>query len=84
VTKREKQEKLDRFYECLRTPVELNEPETAPFTLPEGVDPAPRRPLIDHDDFEIPRPTLTGMAGFASGWIAVALLIWVFYSILSI
>lgn len=74
--------KLDRFYDCLRTPVTPDEPETEPFTLPEGVKPAPRRVLIDHPDFEIPRPTVVSVVGFLAAWVAVALLIafvyWIF------
>jgi len=30
--------KLDRFYECLRTPIAPNEPETKPFTLPQKLN----------------------------------------------
>jgi len=83
-TRREGEDKLERFYACLRTPIAPGEPETRPFTLPPGVDPAPRRPLIDHPDFEIPTPTAVGVAGFLSGWAAVALLIAAFYWILGL
>jgi hypothetical protein len=76
-------EKLERFYGCLRTPVRPDEPEGEPFTLPPGVEPAPRRVLIDHPDFEIPRPTVVGVLGFLAGWAAVGLLIAVFLWILS-
>ena len=68
-------ETLDRFYACLRTPIGNNEPETEPFTLPPGVEPAPRKVLIKHRDFEIPKPSMIGMAGFLGSWIAVGLLI---------
>jgi hypothetical protein len=75
-------DRLDRFYACLRTPVRRNEPETTPFTLPEGIEPAPRDVLVDHPDFEIPRPTRTSVIGFLAGWALVALLIrfvyWIF------
>jgi len=77
------EEKLERFYECLRTPVRPDEPEGEPFTLPPGVEPAPRRVLIDHSDFEIPRPTAVGVLGFLAGWAAVGILIAVFLWILS-
>ncbi|HEV55979.1 MAG TPA: sodium:solute symporter family protein [Phycisphaerales bacterium] len=80
-TRRVDAEKLDRLYACLRTPIGPNEPETAPFTLPPGVLPAPRRVLWDHPDFEIPRPTLVGMAGFFASWLIVAVLIAVVYRI---
>lgn len=74
-TKRSPAENLDRFYACLRTPIGPNEPESEPFTLPAGVKPAERRMLIDHPDFEIPRPTLIGIGGFLAAWIGVGLLI---------
>lgn len=75
-------EKLDRFYECLRTPVALNEPETTPFTLPDKTVPAPRRPWFAHPDFEISRPRLIDLVGFIAGWIAVAMLIGSFFWIM--
>jgi len=83
-TRPTEKEKLDKFYECLRTPVVPGEPETEPFTLPEGVKPGPRRPWIDHPDFEIPKPNLITIVGFIGGWVAVGLLIWAFFWILSI
>ena len=64
LTKPVTKEKLDRFYECLRTPIAPNEPETTPFTLPDGIVPAPRRPCFEHPDFEISRPKLIDIVGF--------------------
>ncbi len=81
-TRPEPKEKLDKFYMCLRTPVRPGEPEVEPFTLPEGVEPAPRRVLIDHPDFEIPRPSLVSIVGFLAGWAGVGALILVFYLIM--
>ncbi len=81
-TKPEGKEKLDKFYQCIRTPVAPGEPETEPFTLPEGVEPAPRNVLIDHPDFEVPKPTFVGIAGFLAGWVAVGILIAIFFSIM--
>jgi len=74
-TKPIEKKKLDRFYECLRTPIAPNEPETTPFTLPDGTVPAPRRPWFDHPDFEISRPKFIDIVGFIAGWAAVAMLI---------
>jgi len=75
-------EKLDRFYACLRTPVEPGEPETEPFTLPPGVEPAPRRVWLDRFGLEIPRMTWLGFWGVALTALAVAALIggvyWIF------
>jgi Na+/proline symporter len=81
-TKRVPKEKLDRFYECLRTPIGPDEPETEPFTLPAGVEPAPRNTLIAHPDFEIPKPTVIGIFGFIAAWAGVALLIGAVYWII--
>jgi len=38
--------------------------------------------LIDHPDFEIPRPSAVGLVGFAASWMAVALLIAAVYWII--
>ena len=81
-TKRVPAENLDRFYACLRTPIGPDEPETEPFTLPAGVEPAERKALISHPDFEIPRPTMIGIVGFIAAWAGVALLIGVVYWII--
>jgi len=75
-------ERLDRIYSCLRTPVTTQEPEVKPFTLPAGVIPAERRVLVDHPDFEIPRPSLVSVAGFLAACGAVGLLIASFFWIL--
>ncbi|MHC4509406.1 MAG: sodium:solute symporter family protein [Planctomycetota bacterium] len=81
-TRRVSVENLDRFYACLRTPIGPDEPETEPFTLPAGVEPVERRTLIDHPDFEIPRPTLIGIGGFLAAWAGVGLLIGAVYWII--
>ncbi|MHC4116178.1 MAG: sodium:solute symporter family protein [Planctomycetota bacterium] len=75
LTKRAPAENLERLYACLRTPIGPDEPETEPFTLPAGVEPAERKMLIRHPDFEIPRPTLLGIGGFLAAWAGVGLLI---------
>lgn len=82
LTQRVPKEKLDRLYDCLRTPIGPDEPEAEPFTLPAGVQPGPRNVLIQHPDFEIPRPTLIGIGGFFVAWVGVALLIGVVYWII--
>jgi Na+/proline symporter len=74
-TRRVAKERLDRFYNCLRAPVGEDEPHLEPFTLPEGVEPGPPNKLIDHPDFEIPKMSLVGFAGFAFFWAMVVLMI---------
>ena len=81
-TKRVPTENLDRFYACLRTPIGPDEPETEPFMLPAGVEPAERKTLISHPDFEIPRPTMVGIFGFLVAWAGVAILIGAVYWII--
>jgi Na+/proline symporter len=81
-TQRTAKEKLDRFYDCLRTPIGPDESEAEPFTLPAGVQPGPRNALIQHPDFEIPRPTLIGIGGFLVAWLGVGLLIGAVYWII--
>ena len=76
--------KLDRFYECIRTPIGQNEPETKPFTLPAGTKPVQRRVLIQHPDFEIPVPTFISIIGFLAAWVIVGLLISVAFMIFSL
>jgi Na+/proline symporter len=82
-TKPVDKEKLDKLYACMRTPIGPDEPETEPFTLPEGVEPAPNRPWIKHPDFELQKPTTVTIVGFLAGWGAVALLLASFFWILS-
>lgn len=83
-TKPADEKKLDQFYACLRTPVLAQEPETAPFTLPEGMTPTPRMVLVQNPHFEIPKPSKISLLGFAGGCLAVVFLICAFYSILNL
>lgn len=75
-TKRVPEEKLERVYACLRTPVYGGEPHMPePFMLPPGVTPPPPRKLINHPDLEIPYPSRAGIIGFSIFALSVALLI---------
>ena len=82
VTPRVPREKLDRFYACLRTPVGPDEPETEPFALPPGVEPAPREVVCDFLELEIPKVSRLGVVGVLVTAAAVAGLIagvyWIF------
>jgi len=82
VTRPPGKEKLDRVYECLRTPVPKGEPEVEPLTLPEGTKPAPRSVLINHPDFEIMKPRRVDVLGFLASWLGVGILIAAFIWIL--
>ena len=81
-TRAVEKDKLDKFYACLRTPIQPGEPETEPFVLPKEAEPAERRVLFEHPDFEIPKPSVVGIVGFLGGWAAVGILFAVFYWIL--
>ena len=75
-TKRVDEAKLNKVYECLRTPVTEDEPHTAePFHIPEGIEIPEARKLINHPDLEIPMPTAVGIGGFLFFWAWVAGLI---------
>lgn len=77
-------EKLDRIYETLRTPVELDEPEVPPMTLPETTQTAPRAVLIEHPDFEFMKPSKITMIGFVVSCGAVTLLVYGFLWLLTL
>ncbi|MBF0430367.1 MAG: sodium:solute symporter family protein [Fibrobacteria bacterium] len=81
-TKPMNKETLDRVYSCLRTPVNDEEPEVEPFTLPVGINAAPRSVIVNHPDFEIMRPGKISVIGFLLSWIGVGLLIASFFWIL--
>lgn len=72
--------KLDRFYELVRTPVDTREdtPET-PCTLPDGVTIPPKRLFIKAGGLEILVPNRVSITGFIISWIAVGAMILAFY-----
>lgn len=74
-TRRPPQEKLDRFYQLIRTPVRPGEVIISPCTLPEGHLPADEGKLISHPDLEIPSPSRIGIIGFVLAWVMVAIII---------
>ena len=84
VTRPVSEEKLERFYGCLRTPVGPDEPESGPFTLPPGVEPAPRRVWFDHFGLELPVISRVSAIGFLAALAAVFALIAVVYWVFSL
>ena len=84
VTEPPSKERLDQVYETLRTPVLPGEPEVEPVTLPESTKPAPRSVLFDHPDFELMKPTASGVFGFLACWVMVGVLIALFVWILKL
>ncbi len=82
VTPRTPQERLQRFYDLTRTPIRDGEVVVTPCTLPEGVEPTPRRMLLTAGGLEIPTPSTTSVVGFLCGWLMVGLLIGGFLAII--
>lgn len=75
VTRPVEEGKLENFYNLLRTPVKEGEEVTRPCTLPEGVEPGPRRVFFARSNLEIPIPSFRAVAGFLVGWAVVGLII---------
>ncbi len=82
LTKSLNQEKLDKFYELVRTPVKMGEvTPSIPCTIPENILIPPKRKLLPFTNFEILVPNWTSAIGFVAGWAFVGLLIAVFFLI---
>jgi len=82
LTRPQQKEQLDRFYELVRTPVEEGEaPPTQPCTIPDGIEIPPKRLLFKNTNLEIMVPSRLSVIGFVLSWIAVGVMIWVFYAI---
>ena len=74
LTPRMPQEKLDRFFRLIHTPVTPGEEVAEPCTLP--ANPAPQEAtLFSHPDIELPRLSFTDISGFLLAWGGVAGLI---------
>ena len=70
-----RKQKLDNFYNLLRTPVQPDEKIEASCTLPEGAEPSPRRVFFPNSNLEIPIPSFANVAGFLTGWLVVGAII---------
>ncbi|TWT97711.1 Sodium/pantothenate symporter [Botrimarina colliarenosi] len=82
VTPRTRAEKLQRFYDLTRTPVQAGEVVEAPCTMPVGVAAPSRRMLIQGAGLEVPVPSAVSVAGFLAGWVMVAALVGGFLAII--
>ena len=76
-------EKLNRYYDLTRTSIAEGEVIETPCTLPDGVQPAVRKMLLQRGGFEIPVPSRTSVIGFIAGWVAVGALIGGFIWVIS-
>jgi Na+/proline symporter len=80
ITKPEQEEKLDRFYELVRTPVDTEEGSPVePCTIPQGITIPPKRLLVQAGGLEVLRPGKTSVLGFVACWFAVGAMILGFY-----
>lgn len=71
-------DRLDRFYQLTRTPIQEGEELERPCELPPGVAPMERPMLMTWGGFEIPKPSSTSTLGFLAGSVGVILLIGLF------
>ena len=82
LTKPEDKNKLDRFYELVRTPVDtVEDASSEPCTIPEGIKIPPKRLLFKAGNLEMLVPNKTSVIGFAVAWLAVGAMILGFYII---
>ena len=83
ITRRVDEEKLERYYALIRTPVAPNETMDQPCTIPKEAVTQPRRKLLPFKSLEINVPSGQLVAGFLAGWAAVAVLIAIFLWLIS-
>ncbi|MHC4995934.1 MAG: sodium:solute symporter family protein [Planctomycetota bacterium] len=83
LTARVSDDKLDRFYQLSRTPVQPGERMTAPCTLPSDTPESQRRLIIATGGLEVPAPSRASVIGFGVSWVLVGLIIGGFVWIVS-
>jgi Na+/proline symporter len=81
ITRPVSNEKLRRFYDLTRTPVQPGEEIVNSCELPAGVAPAQRRMLTTALGLEVPMPSLTSWLGFSAGWLGVAVIMLLYVTI---
>jgi len=82
-TKKVPEEKLNRFYALIRTPVSAGEIVPEPCTLPIGVHPEKKVLRLKSLDIEIPYPSKVSLVGFLAGWAGVGVLVCVFCALMA-
>lgn len=78
LTKPVSKERLDRFHDLIKTPVQPGEVVEEPCTLPVGVEAPSRRMWIQCCDIDIPAPSKTSVIGFLAGTLASVGLVFLF------
>jgi len=81
VTRPVAEEKLDKFYALVRTPVRPGEKIILPCTVPEGTVVPPKRSVFPGTRFEILVPSRVSIIGFLAAWVCVILIIYSVYLI---
>lgn len=77
------EQRLNRFYQLSRTPVQPNEQVLQPCTLPESIPPADRRMLLTAGGLELPMPSKTSIIGFVTVCLFVGGIVGAFILIVS-
>jgi hypothetical protein len=80
-TRAPSEEKLERFFALMRTPVQPGERVTSPCTLPAGAVAPPKRSILRGTRFEILVPSRVSVIGFIVAWVCVVLIIGSLYLI---
>ena len=83
-TKPVAKEKLDNFYNLVKTPIKPGEVIPAPCTLPVDAVVPKRRNIFPNTNFEIMMPSRTSIIGFLAGWVMVAAIVYAFFLITKI
>jgi Na+/proline symporter len=80
LTKPESEERLDQFYELVRTPVMTGEPPPPnPCVIPDGIAIPEKRLLFRWGGLEMLVPSRLSVIGFTAVWIVILLMIAFFY-----
>ena len=76
------EDKLDRYYELVRTPVLTGEPvPEEPCTIPAGIEIPPKRNVFAESSIEVMVPDKSSVYGFVASWGLVGALIYFFFAV---
>ena len=82
LTKPVDEEQLDRYYELVRTPVEVGEPvPEEPCTIPAGIAIPAKRNIFADSSIEVMVPDRSSIYGFIASWGLVGALIYFFFAV---
>ncbi len=72
-------QKLDRFYELIRTPVQPGEKVDRSCTLPADAVVPPKRNIFPNTSLELMVPSRSSVFGFLGGWACVVVIVMAVY-----